>query len=551
MNPTLTREELAQREIGHTQISPWLARWMVVGFLLFIAAVPLIQLVVDWDNLQPWSLSSIRQFVYSRGERSFVERGLQKNREALAAMASFEEGLEEESLLQTTLLAPGQRLLLGFGHGNEKVYPGQRGWLFYVADMEYLMGPGFLDPWQIEQRRWSSKPWQDPIQPDPLLAIVDFGRQLARRGILLMVMPTPSKAALQPSLFHPGRYDPPLENRSWSEFVRRLREAGVALFDPGPLLVPSQQKRFYPLYLKTDTHWRPEAMEKVAKALAKRIKAQGLLAAPSWLLKRVEQEISNNGDIEAMLRLKEGGGGYPQETVTIHRVLRPGKELWQPSLDAEILLLGDSFANIYSLGGMGWGAGAGLGEQLSYFLQSPLDLVLQNDGGSFASRALLAKELSRGRDRLAGKKVVIWQFASRELALGDWKMISMELKGGLEHQFYTPNPGESREVRGTVSSLSTSRLPGSVPYKDNIVTLHLEGIYDLVSGQGLGEALVYGWGMRNNVLLPLATLRVGQEIRLRLMDWETVQGKYSTYRRSLLRDEELELELPVWGEILP
>ena len=31
-------------------------------------------------------------------------------------------------------------------------------------------------------------------------------------------------------------------------------------------------------------------------------------------------------------------------------------------------------------------------------------------------------EIAAGNDRLAGKRVVIWQFAARELAFGDWKI---------------------------------------------------------------------------------------------------------------------------------
>ena len=32
------------------------------------------------------------------------------------------------------------------GAGNERVYPGRDGWLFYRPDVEYVTGRGFLDP---------------------------------------------------------------------------------------------------------------------------------------------------------------------------------------------------------------------------------------------------------------------------------------------------------------------------------------------------------------------------------------------------------------------
>ena len=82
---------------------------------------------------------------------------------------------------------------------------------------------------------------------------------------------------------------------------------------------------------------------------------------------------------------------------------------------ADILVLGDSFFNIFSLAEMGWGASAGFVEQLSYTLGRPLDAILRNDAGAFATRELLGQELARGRDRLDAKKLVIWEFAVREL----------------------------------------------------------------------------------------------------------------------------------------
>ena len=48
-------------------------------------------------------------------------------------------------------------------------------------------------------------------------------------------------------------------------------------------------------------------------------------------------------------------------------------------------------------------------------------MLSQNDSGAFATRQLLWNALAGGEDRLAGKRVVVWEFASRELAVGDWK----------------------------------------------------------------------------------------------------------------------------------
>jgi alginate O-acetyltransferase complex protein AlgJ len=109
--------------------------------------------------------------------------------------------------------------------------------------------------------------------------------------------------------------------------------------------------------------------------------------------------------------------------VTTQRILTFESRPWRSDPDAQVLLLGDSFANIYSVDRLGWGAGAGLAEQLSYYLQQPVDKIALDAGGSHASRQALARELEAGNDRLAGKKVLVYQFAVRELAFGDWKLI--------------------------------------------------------------------------------------------------------------------------------
>ncbi|HEV3031270.1 MAG TPA: hypothetical protein VG319_06485, partial [Polyangia bacterium] len=59
----------------------------------------------------------------------------------------------------------------------------------------------------------------------------------------------------------------------------------------------------------------------------------------------------------------------------------------------------------------------------AFALGRPVDVIAQNDSGAFATRQALARELGGGQDRLRGKRVVVWELASRELAVGDWKAV--------------------------------------------------------------------------------------------------------------------------------
>jgi alginate O-acetyltransferase complex protein AlgJ len=56
-------------------------------------------------------------------------------------------------------------------------------------------------------------------------------------------------------------------------------------------------------------------------------------------------------------------------------------------------------------------------------LGRPVDRIIQDGSGAFATRELLQRDLSR----LAGKRLVIYQFATRELMNGDWKLIEIPL----------------------------------------------------------------------------------------------------------------------------
>jgi alginate O-acetyltransferase complex protein AlgJ len=353
-----------------------------------------------------------------------------------------------------------------------------------------------------------------------------------------------------------------LPNPSFNEFKTRLEREKVRVFDPAPLLMERGKNGL--LYLDTDTHWRPETMEFVAQRLADFLQLPA--AAGSTSPSIVEKEIVARGDIAAMLKLTRGEKFFPPEKVTIRQVVT-GNGLWRPSKDADVLLLGDSFSNIFSFEAMGWGESAGFAEHLSVALRRPIDCILRNSDASFATREILSNELARGRDRLAGKKLVIWEFAARELSFGNWKLLDLKLGEAKASHFLSLKPGEEIEVSGTVESISPVPRPGTVPYKDHIEALHVVDI--VAAGDDRGsegeeksspsrgqrprlqsetQAVVYLWSMRDNVWTPAARLRPGEQVKLRLRPWPDVSAQYEKFNRTELEDSVLQLEEPVWGE---
>ena len=569
--PPHSREDIAKLEIGATNIAPWLARTMTIAFLVVILAVPLAQTLYERSSAaietdasgRPHSLAIVTALPDAAGvfvdtQGNLWQRTLAANRNLLKSIDDYESRLQDESLLSHGLLPTAQHVLVRLaGLGNERAYLGRDGWLFYRPSVDYVTGPGFLDPLALAKRAKGGKAYSAPPQPDPRPAIVDFARQLGRRGIALIVVPAPGKATIHPERLS-SRYESAeglLENASFDEWKTAMEKEGILIFDPAPLLAEHRERLREPQYLKTDTHWTPAASQYVAEQMQRFIAERCLLPPAS----RVEyqtrkQTVANLGDIALMLRLPEAQTLFAPETVEIRQVFDHNGKLWQPAPSSDVLLLGDSFTNIYSLEAMRWGVGAGLAEQLSLALARPIDRIAQNDAGAYATRQTLAQEMARGNDRLSGKRLVIWEFAARELAVGDWKIIPMKDVAPRDPSNESPRPAAPASgdlvVRGRIESAAGVPLPGSVPYRDAVTALHLSSLETINGSLSSEQIVVYLWGMQNNRWTTPAGWKPGEAVTLNLTPWDDVRAKYGGFTRIELDDPDFVLiDLPLyWGE---
>ena len=546
----VSREEEAELALKNSAFTGGSRLVLIVLFLLTILSIPTIQFAYEMRT--PRDEGRLGTFnVYKAYPAWKKIRAVRSARDLwqlfprAAELKAAEKKLETESVVSEWLLPRVQVLLTTqLGAGNEQVYLGRDRWLFYRPDVDYITGPPFLEPKILTHRAHAAA-----VQPDPVKAIVDFRDQLAARGIDLIVMPMPMKPGVEPDqLSLRAEQKSVLQNASFPEFKARLDRAGVRVFDPTPLLAAQKRAKEGPLYLETDTHWRPETMELVAHELANSLHFEG---ESQPLTMNIGLEVEGTGDIARMLRLPLNEKPYRPQRVTIKQVTNRGTP-WRPTKTADVLVLGDSFANVFSLSALGWGESAGLVEHLSFWSgPRPLDCILRNSDGAFATREILSRELARGRDRLAGKKLVIWEFAARELAFGDWKMLEMKLGKPALAKFFVPKNGESVTASGTVEAISTVPRPGSVPYKDHILAMHLTDLTIDGREEAAGlEVLVYAESMRDNVLTATARLRPGDRVRLRLRPWTDVSDQYEKINRSEIDDPAVQLEEPCWGELV-
>ena len=414
------RELQALREVGRTRVSRPVAALLAVLFLATLVAVPLAR---PWSGAGSAALAPFSELTSQSAVAAHELRLLAANRRLIATMRRFEDRLEESSWPRLRLLPPLQQLFTGLlGVGNEQAYPGRDGWLYYRPDVDHLTGAGFLEPAELARRVRGGAAWEEPPQPDPLIALTGFARQLGDRGARLVILPTPVKPAIRPGPLARRRAPPPpLRNPSWGELDRRLEAAGILVVDPAPALAGLEGER----YLRTDTHWRPEAVELTAELLARAVEPYLGAARAGTGYRRRPVVVENLGDVAVMLRLPSNQRLFAAERVTTRMVLDVAGRPWRRDPAAEVLLLGDSFSNVYSDPTLGWGRGAGLAEQLAYALGRPVDKLALNAGGAYASREALARALADGRARLEGKRVVIYQFAARELSRGDWRLVEL------------------------------------------------------------------------------------------------------------------------------
>jgi alginate O-acetyltransferase complex protein AlgJ len=561
----MTREDVAKAEIGHTDISPAMRRTLVALFLATLVAVPLAQHVHDYHAWcggrcqTPWpQFYSAFAMLLESAERGAVEEPsvvgatFAANSQMLRGIHDYEDELVNTSVLTQALLPPVQLCMAKFlSAGNEKTYISRDGWLFYRPGLDYLMGPAFLDPSPLARRAASANEWRDAPHADPRPAILQFARALAERDVRLVLVSAPTKATVHPDRFS-GRFTPsdaPLRNASWALLRADLEREGVLIFDPAPLLAQrATESGGEGQFLKTDTHWCPEAVRGVAAALGAFLRDEvGLPDAPPVEYVTREQDVENLGDLASILKLPAGQRLFPPERVRIRQVRAPAGQPWRPSRSGSVLLLGDSFTNVYSVGLMGWGTSAGLAEQLSLELRRPVDRIAINDDASWATRAELAREIARGRDRLAGKSVVVWQFAERELASGDWRPIALPRVVASLAEFFVPAPGATVTVTGMVRAVS-ARPNTSAVYRDHVMTFLLVDL--ATNGKPIEPAMsvVHMLSMKERRLLVPARLRIGQTVTLNLQPWEDHEATFGGLRRSTLDDDDTLLADPCWGE---
>lgn len=451
-------------------------------------------------------------------------------------LAGIDRSLDQLPYAKALRQYTQQWFTTALGEGNRKVVLGRNGWLFYRPELQALNGWGPL----------REEPFS--VMKDPSLAqlkparewVLQFAAELKSRGIPLLLVPVPVKPMLYPEQLLNKVPDGPLYHPEQLAFYDELRRAGIDVLDLSEPLY--ELKKRFPIFLKQDTHWTPEAMKKAAVLVADHVKKVHPDLVDRSAIPTIDARIHDRasiGDLVELLDLPNAEARFKKEAAQLVAL---------DGLDADraspIALLGDSFVNIYTDPTLGFAdpnpvdqdppplMKAGFAYQLALHLARPLDVIAKNGAGTTATRKEFA---ARPDDEVRAKKLVIWVLAARDLLYSPAAAREANIEWGpapFNPHSSKPKPdGEPSKMTAPIEGKiiveaeliekSANQDPDATPYADALHTA-VYRVTKVVSGEFDVEAewQAVQWTFKKKVLQPTAQLAPGKRYRLTLSPWD-------------------------------
>ena len=128
-------------------------------------------------------------------------------------------------------------------------FEGQDGWLFARAELTHFAAGAFWGHRSEGVSKSANSKWADP-----LAAILDFNKRLQGKGIELVFLPVPAKAAIYPDKLSDSIVVDPKDSLRRDEYHERfydlLEEEGVTVLDPGRSFFAVVRPRSIPCTVK-------------------------------------------------------------------------------------------------------------------------------------------------------------------------------------------------------------------------------------------------------------------------------------------------------------
>ncbi len=386
-----SREREAMAEMGATRISAPLCTTLLVTFVAPMALFLAFELVRFTQDR-----SEIAHTIQSPAKRDSSSLW-GWNQVMQERFGEIEKSFDERSALARTL-RPWTQLVLthAFRFGNEQVYLGSSGTLQFRDDfdLQVLRRPGNLSAPEATAQQ-----------------LRELKIELARKGVALLVIPVPSRAGFVPKESVNSRLPYPRPSLRHRALLEALSRASVPFFDPTPTL--TQLASLDSPFLSTDTHWTPEAVDRVSREVALRLR-ESVDLPPGVPDQFQETPLTARaaGDLVHLLGLPPRVRDRWQEEVSLKAVQR------RPSDDntAPVLVCGDSFAAVFSVSHLRFGSDAGFSERLAFHLGLPVESLVEVAGRPERLLAKLALRLEEQPPGSASLRAIVLVAAVRNLA---------------------------------------------------------------------------------------------------------------------------------------
>jgi len=326
---------------------------------------------------------------------------------------AYEHSLEETSLVVKQLRPWMQYFEWKFlDDAGEKAVVGRHGWLFYRPSAHYLI------------ERQTGAPESDSA--DPLPAIRSFRDQLEARRIGLLVVPVPNKESIYPEMLaRRGEDAGVIVCEQTRRLLDQLEQCGIEHVDLFEVFRRAKQEHGRSdssrLYLAQDSHWSPEGARVAAGAVARRVLEGGTVKRDDHAYVERSVTVRRHGDLVEMLHVRQIERALEPESLACLQVVQSDtKTPYRDAPESEVLILGDSFLRIYEQDEPG---AAGFIAHVARELGQPLTSIV-NDGGA---STLVRQALARRPALLMNKRLVIWEFAERDIRYGTegWQIVPL------------------------------------------------------------------------------------------------------------------------------
>jgi len=171
-----------------------------------------------------------------------------------------------------------------------------------------------------------------------------------------------------------------------------------------------------------------------------------------------------------------------------------------------ILLLGDSFTNVFSSSDLAMGQRGGFAEHLASQLGLSVDVIAMPAGGASRSRQALALR----PQPLRGKKLVVWELTQRDLLFSAEGWARTRLAETLDSPAITADNEQRYEVLAWLAE--TTRLPQPMDYAECLIVSRYRKVDGDLPGPVGIDAIQ--WGVRDSQPTAAASLRPNTVHRL-------------------------------------